>query len=270
MAMIEGIALFVPAYACLWMAMVAYVAHLVRGDEYIGRMGTGINGVGGSLWVMGLILRAVQTGRWPVASLYEICLLFTSLTVAFYLLLERLAGTRAAGPFVLLIALLVGSYALLLIPPSARLATPLEPALRGLWFPIHALATTLAYSAFAVACGFGLLRLCGEGLRARGLPFPSPEAVDELNSRAVAFGFPFLALGLVAGAWGAQIHLGRYWNWGAKEAWTLVIGLIYAAFLHARATGDWSGRCLAFVSVLGFVVVLLVLLGTGEPADWLK
>mgnify|MGYP002651567219 CR=1 FL=1 len=42
---------------------------------------------------------------------------------------------------------------------------------------------------------------------------------------------------LIAGAIWARQAWGSYWNWDPKETWTFVIWVVYAAYLHARATG---------------------------------
>lgn len=130
---------------------------------------------------------------------------------------------------------------------------------------LHALATTIAYGAWAVACGFSLLYLWKHFLAARAF-FPSlevsSEAIDEISGRALAIGFVSLVVGLMLGAWWAYLHSGRYWDWDFRRAWSLVAGLLYAALLHARTLPGRSRWRLALISVLSFVVALLAFLPT--------
>jgi len=49
-------------------------------------------------------------------------------------------------------------------------------------------------------------------------------------------GFPFLTVGSSRRGVG-NYAWGTYWSWDPKETWSLIIWLIYAAFLHARVTG---------------------------------
>lgn len=267
------------AYACFLIAAIAYAIYLAKGDRELGRAGTWTGLLGAVILAGGLVMRAIRVGHWLPVGIYELSLTFTLTIVSLYLLLEHLAGAsgerrrtaRGTGAFVMLLVLLVYTYAFLILPPTARLAEPLPPTLRSPWFGLHILGVLIAYGLFAVACGAGLLYLCASVALARGSAgiFPPLEAIDGLNYRAVAYGFPWLTVGLAAGSWWAWRAWGSYWHWSSGETWILVPWLIYAASLHLRRSGRWSARCSALFSILGFVIVLLTFLGgyvlTGEP-----
>lgn len=61
---------------------------------------------------------------------------------------------------------------------------------------------------------------------------------------------------LIAGAIWAEHAWGRPWGWDPKEVWTFVIWVVYAAYLHARATRGWEGRRAAYLSLFGFACIL--------------
>jgi ABC-type transport system involved in cytochrome c biogenesis permease subunit len=255
------------AYACFLIATVAYAIYLAKGDREIGRAGTWTSLLGAVILAGGLLVRMVRAGQgtaapnWLPVGIYELSLTLTLAIVSLHLLLEHLARIRGAGAFVMPLALLVHTYAILILPPTARLAEPLAPALRSPWFGLYILGVLMAYGFFAVACGAGLLYLCADVALARegtGV-FPPLEVIDGLNYRAVAYGFPWLTVGLAAGSWWAWRAWGSYWSLG--EIWILVPGLIYAASLHLRKSSRWSARRSALLSTLGFVVVLLTFLG---------
>ena len=44
---------------------------------------------------------------------------------------------------------------------------------------------------------------------------------------------------------------GRYWGWDPKETWALVTWVIYAGYLHARATAGWRGTKAAVIAIIG-------------------
>jgi len=270
------------AYACFLIATVAYAIHLAKGDREIGRAGTWASLLGAVILTGGLVVRVIRVGHgtvapnWLPVGIYELSLTLTLVIVFLHLLLEHLArasGERGrtaggAGAFVMPLVLLVHTYAILILPPTARLVEPLAPALRSPWFGLYVLGVLIAYGFFAVACGVGLLYLCANVALARegvGV-FPPLEVIDGLNYRAVAYGFPWLTVGLAAGSWWTWRAWGSYWSLG--EIWILVPWLIYAASLHLRKSGRWSARRSALFSTLGFVVVLLTFLGgyvlTGE------
>ncbi|MFB0534336.1 MAG: cytochrome c biogenesis protein CcsA [Anaerolineae bacterium] len=255
------------AYACFLIATVAYAIYLAKGDREIGHAGTWTSLLGAVILAGGLLVRTVQAGHgtvapnWLPVGIYELSLTLTLAIVSLHLLLEHLARIRGAGAFVMPLALLVHTYAILILPPTAKLAEPLAPALRSPWFGLYILGVLMAYGFFAVACGVGLLYLCADVALARGSAgvFPPLEVIDGLNYRAVAYGFPWLTVGLAAGSWWAWRAWGSYWSLG--EIWVLVPGLIYAASLHLRRSSRWSARRSALLSTLGFAVVLLTFLG---------
>ena len=65
-----------------------------------------------------------------------------------------------------------------------------------------------------------------------------------------------LATALIAGAIWANDSWGRYWGFDVKEVWTFVIWVLYAGYIHARATRGWRGTRSAWLSIIGFVAVL--------------
>lgn len=81
--------------------------------------------------------------------------------------------------------------------------------------------------------------------------------MDEISYRAVVIGFPLFALGglLFAMIW-AQIAWGRYWGWDPKEVWALITFLFYAAFLHLRLSKGWEGEKTAWLSIVGFGIIV--------------
>ena len=267
--MVDEIPLLGIAYACFLIATVVYAIHLAKGDGKIGRAGTWTSLLGAVILAGGLLVRMVRAGHgtvapiWLPVGIYELSLSLTLAIVSLYLLLEHLARTRGAGAFVMPLVLLVHTYAILLLPPTARLAEPLAPALRSPWFGLHIVGVLIAYGFFAVACGTGLLYLCAHVALARGGVeiFPPLAVIDGLNYRAVAYGFPWLTVGLAAGSWWAWRAWGSYWRWSSGEIWILVPWLIYAASLHLHRLDRWSARHSALFSILGFVVVLLTFLG---------
>ena len=55
----------------------------------------------------------------------------------------------------------------------------------------------------------------------------------------------------MAGAIWAENAWGSYWSWDPKETWALVTWLVFAGYLHARATAGWKGRRAAYIALAG-------------------
>lgn len=90
----------------------------------------------------------------------------------------------------------------------------------------------------------------------------NPKLLDEVSYRGIAVGFPLFTLGgLVFAMIWAQKAWGAYWQWDPKETWALITWLFYSGYLHMRIVRGWEGRPAAWVSALGFVIVLFTLVG---------
>ena len=60
--------------------------------------------------------------------------------------------------------------------------------------------------------------------------------------------FPLWTFTIIAGAIWAEDAWGRYWGWDPKETWAFITWVVYAAYLHARATAGWKGRKAAYIA----------------------
>jgi cytochrome c-type biogenesis protein CcsB len=90
----------------------------------------------------------------------------------------------------------------------------------------------------------------------RGI-LPSAEVLDRIAYRTIAFAFPIWTFAVIAGAIWAEQAWGRYWGWDPKETWSFITWVIFAGYLHARATSGWKGRRAAVIAMVGFVSLLI-------------
>ena len=81
--------------------------------------------------------------------------------------------------------------------------------------------------------------------------------IDQLAYRVISFGFPLWTFAVIAGAVWAQEAWGRYWGWDPKEVWSFITWVLFAAYLHARATSGWRGSRAAGVAGLGFAALMI-------------
>lgn len=209
-------------------------------------------------------------GRVPLTNLYESVVFFAWAIMLFYLVLDLKLLRPVVGIFVLPFALAGMAWAQVFLSDAIE---PLMPALRSRWLVYHVVSCFLAYAAFTLACAASIMGLLqavrqssGEPGRSRILAVllrraPDAAQLDQLNYRAIAIGFPIWTLGIVTGSVWANSAWGSYWSWDPKETWSLIVWLIYAAFLHARLTRGWEGRRAAWLSIVGFAATLFCYLG---------
>jgi cytochrome c-type biogenesis protein CcsB len=94
-----------------------------------------------------------------------------------------------------------------------------------------------------------------------GARLPESARLDRVAYQTIAFAFPLWFFAVVAGAIWAEDAWGRYWGWDPKETWSFVTLVIYAAYLHARATAGWRGRPAAIVAIVGLAAFLFSYFG---------
>lgn len=137
---------------------------------------------------------------------------------------------------------------------------------------LHMLCSLLSYGAFLVAFVAGVLFLVQERQlkhKRMGLLFhrlPSLGALDRINFLAIGAGFALLSLGMALGLIGVRVWLGRWWMDDAKTYLAVVLWFAYLGLWVMRLRATMRGRPVAFLSVLGFCLVLFTFIG----ASWLR
>jgi cytochrome c-type biogenesis protein CcsB len=86
---------------------------------------------------------------------------------------------------------------------------------------------------------------------------PPSETLDRLAYKTIAFAFPIWTFAVIAGAIWAESAWGRYWGWDPKETWSFITWVVFAGYLHARATAGWRGRKAAIIALVGFASLLV-------------
>ena len=85
---------------------------------------------------------------------------------------------------------------------------------------------------------------------------PSALSLENWSYRINAISFVMWTFTVIAGAIWAEAAWGRYWGWDTKEVWSFVIWVVYAGYLHARATRGWTGDRAAWLSIVGYLCVI--------------
>jgi cytochrome c-type biogenesis protein CcsB len=240
----------------------------VRSRENVGRwvkIAVVLTSLGLAAHVSGVVLRGLSVHRLPWGDMYEFVTALTCVAVAFFLAVMIRYRAYYLGLFVMAAVVLVLGLAETVIYTPAG---PLVPALQSYWLAIHVTAMTLATGVFFVAAVIGIAYLFVDRHARRvaaGRPtgsdgilrrLPGPEVLDRLAYRTVVFGFPIWTFGVMAGAIWADRAWGSYWSWDPTETWAFITWVVYACFLHARATAGWRGRRAAYIQLTGFACLL--------------
>jgi cytochrome c-type biogenesis protein CcsB len=226
-----------------------------RADRF-GRMAVSLTVLGALLHLASIVTRGLATERWPMGNMYE----FTSAicvaaVVAWLVLLRRWPGSRPIGLFVLLPVVILMFLAGTVLYAEAA---PLVPALRSYWIVIHVSTIGISSGLLLVPGVASVLYL----LRRRGRPaglverLPSADTLDRLAYRTTILAFPLYTFAIISGAIWAEAAWGRFWGWDPKETVAFVAWVVYAAYLHARATAGWRTGAAAWINIAGFAVIV--------------
>ena len=214
-----------------------------------------------------LVARGISAQRLPWGNMYEFSLAGGFAVIAAFCFLSIKRDLRWLGLFVSIPVLLnLGLATTVLYTESA----PLVPALRSYWLAIHVTAAIVCMGAFTVGALLSSLYLVAENAEKRvaanapakkadalAKRLPSSDRLDLMSYRIHAFMFPLWTFAVIAGAIWAEAAWGRYWGWDPKETWAFITWIVYAAYLHARATAGWHGRKAAYVAIVGYLTILI-------------
>ncbi len=217
--------------------------------------------IGAVLHLTSIAIRGAAVDSVPWSNMYEFASAAGFVAVAAFLaVLTRAPGLRYLGLFVMFpVAVLMFLAGTVLYSQ----ASPLVPALQSYWLAIHVTAAASSEGVLMTSSVLTILYLIRRRFDARtaaGLPFrlahfssrlPAASTLDRNAYRLAAFAFPIYTFGVIAGAIWAEAAWGRYWGWDPKETWAFIAWVVYAAYLHARATGGFR-KYAPWINLLGF------------------
>ena len=247
-------------------AFVAYAWHFAQRNPAVGRSATTLLVAAALSHTFVIGMQTMEVGHVPVAGKTSAISTFVWLLALSYLYIEMTTEERAMGVFIQ--PLLVALQAIPAFRPGIE---DRAAVLQGPLFGVHVSSLLFAYASFALACVIGITYvLLFKEIKAKHLGFfyarlPSLQMLDRMNQRAIVIGWIFLTIGLIVGGiWAAQAR-GYAASDPRVQAMSLRDPKIFAALLcwivysfelfAARRIG-WGGRRAAYLSAIGFVIVL--------------
>jgi cytochrome c-type biogenesis protein CcsB len=199
----------------------------------------------------------------PWGNMYEFTLSGTFVVAAAYVVLYRRFDLHWMAPLVITFVLVCLMIAVLwLYEPVAQLTE----ALNSYWLVIHVISAILATGAFTLGGITSAVYLVKARVGSRETGWlsrvPSLEVLDRVAYRIHAFGFPVWTFAvLITGPIWAHQAWSSYWNWDPKEVWAFITWVVYAGYLHARATAGWRGRNAAILALVGMATLWFNFIG---------
>jgi len=228
--------------------------------------------LGGLLLIAAAAMRGLSVHRPPLGNMFEFALVGCMFVVVVFVAIGLRRDVRWLGLFVIGPVLLTLGLAITVFYTDA---SELLPSLKSVWLVIHVTVATFSVALFTIAFSVTILHLVkmwlerqdgqgGQGSvgmsrirRAVNTALPPARTLDRTAYEINAVAFPLWTFTLIAGAIWAEQAWGHYWNWDPKEVWTFVIWVVYAAYLHARATTGWSARSANYLALAGYGAILV-------------
>ena len=252
---------------------IALVAYFVSTAGYVSSLFAGrVRVAKASMWVLFLafalhtvyiVIQWTGAASIPSADIYGSLSFVAWVISGAYLAFQTTTKTRVLGAFV------SPAVLVMMIAASAGLmdGASIPSALRGPWVPVHVVLLLAGGALFALACLAGTMYLVQDNLirnkKVRGFSslLPSLRDLDRINHICIAWGFPLLTFGIIAGSIWARTVWGSNWHWDPKQVFTAVSWVIYAILVHQRIVIGWSGRKAALLSIIAFAGLLFAFIG---------
>lgn len=210
------------------------------------------------------VMRWARTGYFPANTELENAITSGWFAIGFtvFLFMRNRAMTGVAL-FTVPATLLLLGYGVMKAPEPL----PLTASLKSSWLIVHVLFAQLAFGAYIIASGMGLLYVLKDNKEQKGIEsrfyekLPRLEVIDENMFRFVVYGFIAEAIMIVSGAIWAKDLWGSYWGWDPVEVWSLVSWLLYGLSIHLRVTLGWRGRRLAWLMIFLLSTVIITYWG---------
>lgn len=135
-----------------------------------------------------------------------------------------------------------------------------SPTFRSGWIVFHVFTLLFGYAMLFLSFVSSLLYLIlSRQLKRKqtsnwAAHMPALQVVDELGYKALLLGFPFMTVGLLAGAVVAQERYGATYFTDPKVLLSLLMWGIYLVLLYTRWSAGWRGKKAAYLASFGFIV----------------
>ncbi|MEO6142736.1 MAG: c-type cytochrome biogenesis protein CcsB, partial [Dermatophilaceae bacterium] len=211
-------------------------------------------------------MRGLSVHRPPLGNMFEFAVVGCMFVIVVFVAISLRREVRWLGLFVVGPVLLTLGLAITVFYTDA---SELLPSLKSVWLVIHVTVATFSVALFTIAFSVTILHLVKTWLEVQdpdgmshlrtsvNTALPPAQSLDRTAYGIHAVAFPLWTFTLIAGAIWAEQAWGHYWNWDPKEVWTFVIWVVYAAYLHARATTGWSSRSANYLALAGYGAILV-------------
>jgi ABC-type uncharacterized transport system permease subunit len=222
-----------------------------------------VAGLGWLCHTAALLFLGWSLKRCPLATLPEVLSALAWASVLVYLVVSLRTTITVLHIIVLPLSMIV--LVLSKVLPGTML--PVAEPLRASVLRFHLTAIILGVAALTVTFAASVAYVVADRALKSKRPgryfqmLPSLEGCDRLGRRSLLLAFPLLTLGIVTGAIANENLTGTAWTWQPRETLAVLSWVLLGIVVVARVGWGWRGRKAALLTILGFSLVFLRMLG---------
>ncbi|MGD6832029.1 cytochrome c biogenesis protein [Sutcliffiella halmapala] len=216
------------------------------------------------VWVLQtifLFLRMIDTGRFPILTIYEGMYFYTWVLITFSLIINRILRVDFIVFFTNVIGFLV--MALHTFTPIQHESQVVAQALVSELLIIHITMAILSYGAFSLSFVFSLLYILQYNLLKRKkwgkrlLRIQDLSKLDQMSYVLNVIGVPMLLLSLILGSIWASVKLSEFVWYDAKVLGSFLVIAGYSYYFYQRLAKGITGKAIANWNIVAFLVILI-------------
>lgn len=209
-----------------------------------------------------LLLRMIETGRFPILSMFEGLYFYAWVLITLSLVLNKLLRID----FIIFFTNVIGFFIMALhtfAPAGQHESSILTGQLISELLMIHITMAILSYGAFSLSFVFSSLYVIQYNLLKRKkwgkrlLRIGDLSKLDHMSYVLNVIGVPILLLSLILGVLWASITLTNFRLYDVKVLGSFFVLLIYSWNLYKRVVQKIQGKTLAIWNIAAFLVLLI-------------
>ncbi|MBA2871640.1 HemX protein [Anoxybacillus calidus] len=207
------------------------------------------------------VFRIVETGRFPVLSIFEGLYFYAWVLITLSLIINRFMRIDFLIFFTNVLGFLV--LAIRTFAPVQHQSSAVAEQLVSELLMIHITMTILAYGAFSLSFVFSLLYILQYNLLKqkkwgkRLLRIEDLAKLDHMSYVLNIIGMPMLLLGLILGVIWAYIKIEHFHWYDAKVLGSFAVLGIYSFYFYKRIVKEFQGKEIALLNIGSFLFLLI-------------
>jgi len=166
-----------------------------------------------------IVIRTIFTGHAPFSNMYESLIFFSFIYVLKLIISRFFKGQKT---FNLILPAVFLNIIALLLPQTFKEPDRLIPVLKSFWIYIHVPSFFIGYVSLTFLLIISVMNLIKKDKY-------SEVILDELKLTCF-----FISLGIITGAFWAELSWANFWSFDPKETWALITWLFVVLSFHVK------------------------------------